>query len=198
MAKLVEILARELKEWPEEAVAIAQDLDACAHPYDSALLEFNHGEWGGKEAEVQVSSFNVRMPERASDYSTTIVTRAEWQAAVDGLNKPDVVEWDGEGLPPVGAVCEFQNSLGSWFQVEITAIAKKGICFVQADRDGENYVCQVSSKFRPARTPEQIAAEEREKTAYIMMVDAGVDDNEWSRQLCLALYDAGYRKQEQK
>lgn len=102
-------------------------------------------------------------------------------------------EWTGSGLPPVGTVCEYQNSLGSWFRVEITAIAKKGICFIQIDRDGENYACQVSSKFRPIRTPEQIAAEKR-SSAVTDMINACCNASALAYAVCGALYDAGYRK----
>lgn len=110
-----------------------------------------------------------------------------------------VVEWDGVGLPPVGTVCQYQNSLGSWFKVEITAIAKKGICFIQPDLDGENYACKVSSKFRPIRTAEQVAAEERDKAINEMVFgvcgcepDGG---NTTAFMICGFIYDAGYRKE---
>lgn len=111
-------------------------------------------------------------------------------AVADHVSVPANPAWTGEGLPPVGTVCEYQNSLGSWFPVEITAIAKKGICFVQTERDGENYVCQVSSKFRPIRTPEQIEAEARRSAIGEML------RSEPAMTICMAgnLYDAGYRK----
>lgn len=107
-------------------------------------------------------------------------------------------QWTGSGLPPVGTRCEYQNSLGSWFPVEITAIAKKGICFVQVERDGENYVCQVSSKFRPIRTLEQIETDERDKAIAEMVYGAcGCDQSDGTTTafvICGLLYDAGYRK----
>lgn len=86
---LVDILARELKEWPEEAEEIAQDEDGRAHPYSAAGI-FNGEEWTG---DAQFASYNVNMRELASDHATAIVTRADWQAAKDKLegktvNKP--------------------------------------------------------------------------------------------------------------
>lgn len=109
------------------------------------------------------------------------------------IERPD--PWSGKGLPPAGTVCEFQNSVGSWVAVEVTAIARKGICLAQLGRDGESYVCQVTSKFRPIRTPEQIAAEEREQELNRMVATISMLDKGWARKVCAGLYDAGYRKQ---
>lgn len=60
-------------------------------------------------------------------------------------------EWDGEGLPPAGVECEFKCSTGEWVTVEITAIARSGVCFVERGKNGENYV-SFSGEFRPLRT----------------------------------------------
>ena len=223
--KLVDILARELKTWPDNNLV---DLSACfvAQDSDGMLVtldpeekpnadQFYQGIW----ARSHWTGGDLLL-EVAEDYASAIVTRAEWQAAVDALNAdkcdhshgnkigcpecgelnaPKVVEWDGVGLPPVGTVCQYQNSLGSWFKVEITAIAKKGICFIQPDLDGENYACKVSSKLRPIRTAEQVAAEERKKAIEEMVFgvcgcepDGG---NTSAFMVCGFLYDAGYRKQ---
>ncbi len=87
--KLVELLARELKVWPEEATNIAQDADRCAHPY-SSVDSFFGKEWGGI---VKGSSYNVNMPELATDHATAIVTRAEWEAEVARLAQPQESQW---------------------------------------------------------------------------------------------------------
>lgn len=63
----------------------------------------------------------------------------------------DVPEWNGDGLPPVGVECEFKCATGEWVAVEITAIARNGVCFVERGKNGENYVSS-SSEFRPLRT----------------------------------------------
>lgn len=130
-----------------------------------------------------------------------IATSCDW-AWLELHAEPLSAAWSGEGLPPAGTVCEYQNSLGSWFQVEITAIAKKGICFIQTERDGENYACQVSSKFRLIRTPEQKAEEEREKEAIELFctINWNGGETEWgqtSERRKADYYkaiDAGYRK----
>lgn len=186
MAKLIDILARELKVWPDQYYQIYQDSGGSLH---GTLSNDDLEDCAQEDLPFEPVSI-------AWDGSDAVVDRAEWQAAVDALNAPKVVEWGGVGLPPVGTVCQYQNSLGSWFMVEITAIAKKGICFIQPDRDGENYACKVSSKFRPVRTAEQVAAEEREKAIKEICIDAGSPEmTPGQLKGAEKLYMAGYRKQ---
>lgn len=124
--------------------------------------------------------------------------------------------WNGEGLPPVGTICELtklqqliaDNDVFAWFPegttVEILAHANFGggaedVAFYRVERlfySGSG----IASLFRPIRTPEQIAAEEREKerekeleAMFRIYRDAGQ-----FRAGLSALYDAGYRKQEGK
>lgn len=87
--KLVEILARELKEWPEGVAEIAQDQNKAAHPYLSAG-KFKLGEWLGV---VKCAPYNVNMQELSTDYSTAIVTRAQWEAELARTAKPEENKW---------------------------------------------------------------------------------------------------------
>ena len=113
--KLVEILARELKEWPYEAEEIAQDDCGSAHPYSAAGI-FNGEEWTG---DVQLSSYNVRMRELASDHATAIVTRADWQAAKDKLEGKTVKDenpWRrnrGRKTPPIDGLVDVKYRDGT-------------------------------------------------------------------------------------
>lgn len=110
--------------------------------------------------------------------------------------------WSGEGLPPVGAVCEYSLDKRSWHECHVRYVLDND---PDPDADGWKAVVwcphlkkeQVAHlptfKFRPLRTPEQIAAEEREKAVQQMLEDA----NSWGdlpAAVCLALYKAGYRK----
>ncbi|WP_461533460.1 hypothetical protein [Sinomicrobium sp.] len=71
--------------------------------------------------------------------------------------KVQEVEWDGEGLPPVGVVCEVLHMGKTWELVEIVAHVKS--------IDGSKAVWQMigynewsgdsADKFRPLHTPEQ-------------------------------------------
>lgn len=93
MAKLVDILARELKEWPDQAAAMAQDENARVAGFIHEDLIYRSGNpgWCGRldalEAYIRFSRFKCEL---ADDHSTAIVTRAEWQAAVDVLKQKDI------------------------------------------------------------------------------------------------------------
>lgn len=110
--------------------------------------------------------------------------------------------WNGAGLPPLGTVCECRDSGGTWRQVKITAIAEKGVCFV--DEEGFEIYIQHGDRFRPIRTEAQIAAEDREKAIEQMEPVAAEawrncqSGDDMITVICRALYDAGYRKQEPK
>lgn len=57
-------------------------------------------------------------------------------------------------LPPVGKVCLYVVSDRLSAEVEITAHAKFGLCFVEVGKSGENYVSKTAElhRFRPIRT----------------------------------------------
>lgn len=121
-------------------------------------------------------------------------------------SRPSV--WNGTGLPPVGAVCEIHGTVGqelrdekfSWRRVEIIAHTNFGGDDVSVGRD---VACAtlgwgIATKFRPIRTPEQIAAEERKAAVDEMRAMFKFSDaqQEMLRAVCYSLYDAGYRKTE--
>lgn len=101
--------------------------------------------------------------------------------------------WTGEGLPPVGTVCEYKH-VHEWQKVEVFAIKPNHNGSHTALFTYENGTwcgCAEPSFFRPIRTPEQIEAEEREK-AIKEIGDIGIKATTgWAA----AIYDAGYRKQ---
>ena len=61
-------------------------------------------------------------------------------------------------LPPVGAVCLYVISDRLSAEVEITAHAKFGLCFVEVGKSGENYVSKTAElhRFRPIRTEREV------------------------------------------
>ncbi|MBF8746860.1 hypothetical protein [Pseudomonas monteilii] len=122
---------------------------------------------------------------------------------------PRPERWDGTGLPPVGAVCErrFHDKEGSsWQRVTITAHGhKKIMCLEETGDEWAHFGLEVS--FRPARTPEQIAEEERlaglnEMIGHIKDHPLGTHGVSHLQELMIHedvardLWDAGYRKQE--
>lgn len=69
-------------------------------------------------------------------------------------------------LPPVGKVCLYVVSDRLSAEVEITAHAKFGLCFVEVGKSGENYVSKTAElhRFRPIRTERDVLIEIIKKT----------------------------------
>ncbi|ENM5223809.1 TPA: hypothetical protein L6B55_22815 [Pseudomonas aeruginosa] len=112
------------------------------------------------------------------------------------FDRPEKVEWNGQCLPPVGITCESWRS-GVRRIVKILGHGDEYI-FVRED-DGREILLSIGDgrEFRPIRTPEQIAAEEREKAINQMISDAGYVDPKIGTFVAMGnLYDAGYRRQE--
>lgn len=171
--KLVEILAREMDKWPSRVVAITQD-----------GVGFVTGSSGLIEKTIMTSGV------LSDDWSTAIVTREMWEA--ERAKLASTAEWDGEGLPPVGSVCEGKEC-GEWVKVEIIAHYEgRAVCMLPSK---ERVAIADPGSLRPITTPEQVAAENREEGIMEMMRKSGKRLS--FRKICEALYDAGYRKQEE-
>lgn len=217
--KLVDILARELKAWPEGAVLAVQDGGrrktikfggyGC---YPSIALMGLENVWQSKVWNCP-ASWDFEFGLLAEDWDAAIVTQAEWQAAVDALDIPkfpsDAPAWSGEGLPPVGAWCLVKSP--GYKNSRFDRFVGKRVFIVAHDRiDGDpvavfrmalshdefDYHALITTCFEPEKTPEQTAAEEREKAIEEMAETArkaaGFGINLADME---ALYDAGYRKQ---
>ena len=142
----------------------------------------------------------------------------------DRMTEKPSSAWSGEGLPPVGTVCEFaggtpcpedpfDKDLREGMQVTIIAHFKCGDFTLAAftfnpenpDRgmvqvEQGNYRC-----FRPIRTPEQIAAEERlheirNACTAISNALSRLHESEEPTAIAIieAMIDEGYRKQDAK
>lgn len=106
-------------------------------------------------------------------------------------------QWNGEGLPPVGTVCEAWH-LGC--EQGVVEIRYSGECMVLWSVSRKHEQCSASENytFKVLRTPEQIAAEEREKAITELAAELA---GHWSaeavatqRDMAAYLYDAGYRR----
>lgn len=121
--------------------------------------------------------------------------------------------WTGEGQPPAGAECEIiEGDRVNWEEGRKHLIGERVIVHAsfingcdqlmtafEIPRTNKCYVI-LSRLLRPARTPEQIAAEEREKAVAAMLeLDPYLPNTTlWMMSradFCRALYDANYRKQ---
>lgn len=111
------------------------------------------------------------------------------------------VQWDGEGLPPVGVECEVtpHNNVWGFSTLETrpcSVIAYHAdFAWIDLGLPGVPVATRIDKvDFTPIRTPEQIAQQER--LAAIEEMDAVFSSSfEGHRKDGLqALYDAGYRK----
>lgn len=192
--KLVDILARELKVWPQGFDDVGQ-----------ADMGSLHLPGLGRHVRHTNESYT-----KAEDWFAAIVTRAQWQAAVDALRQESfqLPKWTGEGLPPVGATVEIHR--GKWniridsecflgIPVTVAAVFKmsNGTEMVAVD-GGPSIGCEVfrAECVKPVRTPEQIAAEAKGRAVTDMMVvvtSRSLRGKGGTAQL-EALYDAGFRR----
>lgn len=120
--------------------------------------------------------------------------------------------WDGEGLPPVGVVCEYFDNQGKWHRAVMSHIGSHlFIVKYQHPEKGEQEACMyisgfdghISSRLRPIRTPEQVAAEEREAAVKdacadisntIQAIAGYVPVDRAAEKVVRAMIEAGYRK----
>lgn len=70
-----------------------------------------------------------------------------------------MVEWNGEGLPPVGCECELYDSESGWEVVFVKYVGNKTV--VVDLLDGDEYSFELSTcEFRPLRTEAERKREE--------------------------------------
>ena len=101
--------------------------------------------------------------------------------------------WSGEGLPPVGIDIEVKHELYGWIGARV--VGEDGEAALVRTNDG--YAGVFPHQFRPIRTPEQIAADERSKAIDEMVKALGMDDPGTAEYIrCGLIYDAGYRKEQ--
>lgn len=85
------------------------------------------------------------------------------------------IEWNGEGLPPVGTRCEWQDkNTKKWMAVTVTYLSE-WVTVIREDKDGdaaeiaiENYGDEERINFRPIHTE----AEHKRDEAVIHLTDA--------------------------
>ena len=138
-----------------------------------------------------------------------VFTRGKWKQAVIMKSnelfvyRPSTPSWSGEGLPPAGVVCEAAiphtsgpNNERSFIWIEGSVIAYyeiKGKTYAWF-AGGDGFYPPSILEFRPVRTPEQIAADEREAAIDAMLAATPAPGSDISLRVCEQLYDAGYRK----
>lgn len=112
------------------------------------------------------------------------------------IPRPATPQWNGEGLPPVGAVVE---AFYMGIPQGVVTVRYAGQCMIlwSGERNSEQCGAAEHYLFRPIRTPEQLAAEAREKAVEEMWSVYWQPHAVTAKEGLGLLYDAGYRKQEQ-
>lgn len=175
--KLVEILAKELKEWPEGAACVAQDRSGEVWPFMDTDIEIykDDGQWGGGICPRH--GWDSEVSQLATDHSTAIVTREMWeQERAKGNAEP--AEWNGQGMPPVGAVV-----VTAYRKTPSTVVAQNSDCGEVCIKgaDGHFYI---SPAHAVAPYLDKRAKALRDMNS--LYIDGGM----------AALWDAGYRRVE--
>lgn len=101
-------------------------------------------------------------------------------------------EWNGEGLPPVGAECEVCNCGSNWQSAKVLFMGT-GLCVVDHGYGDQHYHLN-SVKFRKQETPEQREERERMEVIKIMCDEIGKLPFGDALEAMSTLYDLGYRK----
>lgn len=156
---------------------------ACWVKYQQDSLYFNYTANGSWRVWSSV--------EMAPTYVTqSLIKRPELKE--EQMNKQ---EWNGEGVPPVGTVCEYKERKSiddAWdkpTKVKVFAVDGSMVAVKSLD---ESFRFWAELKWlSPIKTKEQLEAEEREKTIKdIAQIVANAEEKWWPE----ALYDSGYRK----
>lgn len=124
------------------------------------------------------------------------------------ISRPEPVDtqvWTGEGLPPVGTVCIITPHNNIWGFSDVADYLCKVLAyhddFVWVDLSGASGVPVATRTdkvdFKPARTPEQIAADKR-KSEIDEMINRSLEGHNaitiaQARIVCEALHKVGYR-----
>ena len=109
-----------------------------------------------------------------------------------------IKEWDGSGLPPIGTVCEYRVNEDEWVSGEVfghRVCPDGGVQLFVSLKNNWDY-SSAHDRFRPIKTPEQVAAEERLHAIDEMINLVGRYST--FKDVMGMLYDAGYRKTEVK
>lgn len=101
--------------------------------------------------------------------------------------------WDGEGLPPVNCFCEtLDEDADCWVKVEIYAHTEFMGETHACAKNGTDMFFGLANEFRPIKTAEQLAEEERKSQLELMHKIYMEGASEHKGGLA-ALYDAGYK-----
>lgn len=168
--KLIDLLVQELPKrggWPQNALSITQDNDGSLCVWDTNDPHYEGFSW---KHHTGNSLMHFWCEEAAmalsSDHKESIVTYWQYKAALSASQKP---AWNGEGLPPVGTICDAKvpRSITGWEWREVKVV-ESGIHGAEKEvlvYDLETTFPSWADEFRPLRTEA-----ERKRDAFINAV----------------------------
>lgn len=153
--KLIDLLVRDLHKfggWPEGAAE-------CHRFADEANIDFydKGGNWP-EDCFLKYGPFaQEAVRERTSPREDESVSREQYEVALAAAQ----TQWDGQGLPPVGCVCEYQDSnTRKWYPVTIKYISDQlvvicGVTNILGEKQdteiAKDIICD-KPQFRPIRS----------------------------------------------
>lgn len=98
--KLVQLLAKELKEWPEGVDVYAQDANGKIYPW-VGIPSRDEDEWLCEGAKIHQgkSWFSGEEKKPCDDHMAANVTKSQWQAEREKMNKPKWIRHRGGKCP---------------------------------------------------------------------------------------------------
>lgn len=153
---------------------------------------------------IEGSVVNAWAVFKSGDLKEISINRLLDLSRQDLLARPSPA-WSGEGLPPVGVVCEVHHD-SRWYQTTIIGIDPDDgsrVFKTHADYDTPYDGFVSASSFRPIRTKEQIAADERTheiRNALTLIshkvekVNTDIDCSLAIAETVSAMIESGYRK----
>lgn len=127
--------------------------------------------------------------------NSRIVDASNWTVIAERRPITEPV-WDGEGLPPVGVECEILWN-DDWVKCVVKAYGEEQLIFkAEESREWAGHINNY--KFRPIRSPEDVAKDEAISEMVGIYFNHGIPGkpNREDYESMAALYDAGYRKLE--
>ena len=101
--KLVQLLAKELKEWHDNVKCITQDGNGYLYGWRMDGAEFRDHAWYSPYAkDLEMIGIDIECQEMSSDHKTSKINKLQWQAEREKMNKPKWIRHRG-GWMPVGA-----------------------------------------------------------------------------------------------
>ena len=106
--------------------------------------------------------------------------------------RPATPSWSGEGLPPAGVDIEVLHELYGWIGARV--VGQDGEAAIVRTNDG--YAGVFPHQMRPIRTPEQIAADERDAAIKEMTANYAKDYGVLAGWAAYVYDTLGYRKEQ--